>query len=130
MRLRNTQDIGLLLQARRKTLGWSQAHLAGRIGVTRQWVIAMEKGNSGVSMGIVVRALNTLGLKMAVTVGEPDRDPERVFEARNEGTGHVPAGSDIDDIIEDARGKARGDLAILRLPLPVFSARGKTRRNS
>jgi len=116
MRLRNTSDLGLLLQARRKTLRWTQAKLAHQIGITRQWVIALEKGTPGVAIGTVLKAFIALGLTLDANPREPTGDPHA-----------MPRSSDIDDVITNARSEIGNDLSKSRQPLPLSGLRRKTR---
>jgi len=116
MRLKNTRDLGLLLQARRRTLGWSQARLADQLGITRQWVIALEKGTPGVALGTVLKAFTALGLMLDANVREPTGDP-----------GPMPRTSAIDDVIRNARSEAGNDLSKSRQPLPLSGHVRKTR---
>ena len=44
-RLKNTRDIGALIRRRRKDMGIGQAALADKIGVSRAWVIKVERGH-------------------------------------------------------------------------------------
>lgn len=67
MRLRTPREIGLRIRDRRLDLGWSQAELAERIGMTRQWVIGLEKGSTGAALGTVLRTLAELGLVLDVS---------------------------------------------------------------
>ncbi|HUH54333.1 MAG TPA: helix-turn-helix domain-containing protein [Rhodanobacter sp.] len=60
MFIRTPQDIGALLRESRKKAGLGQAELARRIGVSRQWVVEVERGKPRAEMGLVLRALNTL----------------------------------------------------------------------
>jgi HTH-type transcriptional regulator/antitoxin HipB len=66
VRLRTPRELGLRIRDRRLHLGWSQAELAERIGMTRQWVIGLEKGSAGVALGTVLRTLVELGLVLDV----------------------------------------------------------------
>lgn len=61
MFIRTPQDIGALLRDSRKKAGLGQAELASRIGVSRQWVVEVERGKPRAEMGLVLRALNALG---------------------------------------------------------------------
>ena len=60
MFIRTPQDIGALLRESRKKAGLGQAELACRIGVSRQWVVEVERGKPRAEIGLVLRALNTL----------------------------------------------------------------------
>ncbi|MEO5589135.1 MAG: helix-turn-helix domain-containing protein [Gemmatimonadaceae bacterium] len=134
--------IGRVLMATRRALGMSQAELAGQIGVTRQSVIAMEKGSPGLSIGTILRALGVLGL--TIEVKSPDDEaplarPDVIGESptalrspvngpnRQADRATVPATSvvpDIDGIIEDARSGTR--FPIFHQPLPNRARKRKT----
>jgi HTH-type transcriptional regulator/antitoxin HipB len=55
-------------------LGLSQAELAERVGMTRQWVIGLEKGAPGAALGTVLRTLAELGLALDISV--PHQGPQ------------------------------------------------------
>ena len=48
----------------------TQAELARSIGASRSWVFQMERGNPGAEVGLVLKALQALGLMMDVGAGE------------------------------------------------------------
>ncbi|MFC5582697.1 helix-turn-helix domain-containing protein [Rhodanobacter terrae] len=60
MFIRTPQDIGAFLRENRKNAGLGQAELARRIGVSRQWVVEVERGKPRAEIGLVLRALNAL----------------------------------------------------------------------
>lgn len=60
--LRRADDIANLIRARRESLGLSQQALADRLGVSRKWVNEIEQGNSSAKLGLVLRALNEMGI--------------------------------------------------------------------
>jgi y4mF family transcriptional regulator len=62
--LRRADDIASLIKARREALGLSQQALADRLTVSRKWVNEIEQGNSNAKLGIVLRALNELGIDL------------------------------------------------------------------
>jgi DNA-binding XRE family transcriptional regulator len=68
------QDLGRLLRLLRRRRGWTQAQLGEWLSVTRQTVIAMEKGGP-VSMPVAMRAMALLGGK-AVIVEKGAAPPE------------------------------------------------------
>jgi len=123
MRLRNPQDMGHLLKARRRALGLSQAQLAERVGISRQWVVALEKGNPGISIGTVFNSMNTLGLIMTV------HSPDKIGSGRPVSDIHYWEGrpgnatSEIDEVIENARAGTRQGIVIKRKPLPLSRRR-------
>lgn len=78
MRLRNPTDVGLVIRERRKALGLDQRELARRLGVSRQWVVAVERGKPGAGIGLVLRTLAILDLPLTVDLGQkapPAPDP-------------------------------------------------------
>lgn len=64
MRIRTATDLGLVIRERRRTLGLDQRTLADRAGVSRQWVVAVERGKAGAAIGLLLRLLGTLGLRL------------------------------------------------------------------
>ena len=73
--IRDAHGFGQAVRARRLALGLSQAALARDIGVTRQWLIAIERGKSSANLGLVLRLVDALGLQLVLTgVAEPS-DP-------------------------------------------------------
>ncbi len=69
MLIRTPQDLGAVIRERRKQLGLDQAELATRIGVSRQWVIGIERGRARAELGLVLRALDTLGIRLNSATG-------------------------------------------------------------
>lgn len=63
MLITTPRDLGAAIKERRKQLGLGQAELATRAGVSRQWLIQVEGGKPGVAIGLVLRLLNTLGMR-------------------------------------------------------------------
>jgi y4mF family transcriptional regulator len=81
--LRRADDIAGLIKARREALGLSQQALADRLTVSRKWVNEIEQGNSNAKLGLVLRALNELGIDLfgqSATAGNPRSTPEPVDE--------------------------------------------------
>lgn len=62
MRLRSTDNFGAVARRRRRRLGISQAEVASRAGVTRQWLVRFEQGNADVSLSKAFSVLSELGL--------------------------------------------------------------------
>ena len=50
MRIRTIRDIGNAIRGRRHALGWSQADLASRAGLSRKWVSEAERGHTVVGI--------------------------------------------------------------------------------
>nr|WP_301218197.1 helix-turn-helix transcriptional regulator [Agreia sp. PsM10] len=62
VRIRHIEDFGAIARQRRQDLGLSQAEIATRAGVTRQWLVRFERGNSEVSLSKVFSVLTELAL--------------------------------------------------------------------
>ena len=74
----SARDVGLAIRERRKALGLDQASLAKKVGVGRQWIIDIERGKQRAELGLVLRTLKELDLRVfvepraPVPTGEPD----------------------------------------------------------
>ena len=66
MRVRTPRDLGRVLRARRKELGLRQQALADRAGVSRQWVVEIERGKPRAELGLVMRLLRVLDMDVQV----------------------------------------------------------------
>jgi HTH-type transcriptional regulator / antitoxin HipB len=64
MLIRTSTDLGAVIRDRRKRLKLDQSTLAKRIGVSRQWVIAVEHGHPRAEMDLVLRALDALDIRL------------------------------------------------------------------
>lgn len=68
MLIRTPTDLGAVIRERRKQLNLDQAGLAKRIGVSRQWVIGIEQGRARAELGLVLRTLDALGIRLRSTI--------------------------------------------------------------
>lgn len=75
MQIRTPLDLGLAIREKRRKLKLSQAELAGKVGVGRQWVVAVEHGKSRAELGLVLRTLSALGLSLTIDSGDRQREP-------------------------------------------------------
>ena len=91
MILRTPQDIGAIIRQRRRELDLDQRTLADRVGVSRQWIIDVEAGKPRVELGLVLRTLDALGLRL--TTDEPKKSKRPA----------APPVPDIDAIVRAAR---------------------------
>jgi len=81
--------LGAVIRDRRRELGLEQKAVAEKIGVSRHWIMDVEKGKSGVEVGLIFRALRVLGIALdAIPAGTPSK---------------AAASIDIDALIEAAR---------------------------
>ncbi len=74
MQIRNAREIGALVREHRSRLKLSQADLARCVGVSRLWVVLLEKGKSTAQLGLVLRTLDILGITLEV--GEKHSTPK------------------------------------------------------
>lgn len=70
MDVSSLRDIAAIVRGRRRDLGLSQAQVAARARVSRQWVSGFEAGKATAEIGLVIRLLDALDLRLAVTDGE------------------------------------------------------------
>ncbi len=102
MLMRTPVDLGAAIRDHRRRQRLSQQNLAAKIGVSRQWVAAIEKGKGRAAIGLILRALEALGLAVSLA---PDRPPE------NRRPDLADTDTMIDSIIENARDSPRTRLA-------------------
>lgn len=86
MLIRTPADLGAVIRERRKELKLGQAELARRIGTSRQWIVGIEQGHARAELGLVLRALDALDIRLDSGVTPPRK-----------GT------SDLDAIVASAR---------------------------
>ena len=94
MQIRTPLELGLVIREKRRKRKLSQAELAGKVGVGRQWVVAIEQGKARAELGLVLRTLSALGLQLTIDAGDRQREP----------AGPLPL-IDIDAVVDAAKGK-------------------------
>lgn len=97
MRIRTAIDIGLVIRDHRRKLGLDQRVLADRVGVSRQWIVEIEKGKPRAEIGLVLRTLETLGLDLIIDARGTSAPQPTV----------AVVDVDIDALIDKARGGKR-----------------------
>lgn len=95
MQIRTPLDLGLVIRQERRHLGLNQTDLARRVGVGRQWIVAIEHGKARAELGLVLRTLAALDLTLAVDGGS---------DAAKQKDGSV-ASIDIDAVVDAAKGR-------------------------
>jgi HTH-type transcriptional regulator / antitoxin HipB len=73
MLVRTPSDLGAAIRDRRKQLRLDQSTFAKRIGVSRQWVIDVERGHARAAMGLVLRAIDALGIRLDASMDQTTR---------------------------------------------------------
>lgn len=89
MLIRTPKDLGAALRDHRRRRDLDQQALADKIGASRQWVVEVEKGKPRAEVGLVLRALDALGLALSVAENPPSKQ--------------AAPGVDIDQIVDEAR---------------------------
>lgn len=95
MHIRTPLDLGLVIRQQRRHLGLNQTDLASRVGVGRQWIVAIEHGKARAELGLVLRTLAALDLTLAVDGGSDT--------AKRKDSGVAPI--DIDAVVDAAKGR-------------------------
>ena len=70
MRIENMSDVAKIVRQRRRSLNYTQTQLAQKIGASREWVIRLEKGYSGLEVGLVLATLHALNIKLTLSLEE------------------------------------------------------------
>jgi transcriptional regulator with XRE-family HTH domain len=67
----NTRELGLQVQAKRKEKGFSQAELGDLVGISRNYVSMIERGEAeNISMKVLAQLAVALGTSPSVLTGE------------------------------------------------------------
>lgn len=64
--------MGQSIRIAREQRGWTQAELARRVGVSRQWIISLEQGSPNARLGLVLSTLGHLDLTIDLRHSPPD----------------------------------------------------------
>lgn len=79
VRIHTAAQLGAATRAQRNAQGLTQAELAGRAGISRRTLIAIEQGHPAGEIGRVLDVLHALGLDIALTpapAGHDDGDED------------------------------------------------------
>ena len=76
MTLHNAEQLGAAIRLKRREKGLTQSELAKLLGAERKWVLNLESGNSKAEIGLILRAIEVLGLRAFLTdKSQPERGP-------------------------------------------------------
>ena len=75
MKITSTRDLAVAVRGRRQSLGLSQTDLATRAGVSRPWLSDVEAGKPTAEIGLVIRLVDALGLRLDLTP-ENNQNPD------------------------------------------------------
>lgn len=91
MLVRTPADLGAVIRDRRRQLKLDQATFAKRIGVSRYWVIMIERNHPRAALGLVLRAIDALDIQLDANIREANH--------------RRPNAADIDAIVAKAKRK-------------------------
>ena len=66
MQVKTSKDLGALVREQRTRLGLTQEELAARVGVSRLWIVQLEKAKPTAQIGLILRTFQELGLSLDV----------------------------------------------------------------
>ena len=69
MLTRTPADLGAFIRERRTKLGLDQRSLAQKVGISRKWIIEIEKGKPRAEIGLILRTLKALGVSLELSDG-------------------------------------------------------------
>jgi HTH-type transcriptional regulator/antitoxin HipB len=101
MRVRTPSELGALIRDYRMRHNLDQKSLAETVGVSRQWIVEIEKGKTRAPLGLVLRTLGALGI---VLDAQQETPPSPKGKNKSHG---VDAYVDINTIVAGARKKRK-----------------------
>ena len=72
MQVRTPTELGALIRDYRRRHNLNQKSLAESVGVSRQWIVEIEKGKPRAEIALVLRTIDALGI--ALTAGETGKE--------------------------------------------------------
>ena len=93
--INSLRDLVAAVRGRRKSLGWTQSELANRAHVSRQWISEFEAGKPTAELGLTIRLLDALDLRLTLDTSE-ERHPAREQSAVT---------VDLDAVLDDYRSR-------------------------
>jgi HTH-type transcriptional regulator / antitoxin HipB len=100
VRVRTPSELGALIRDYRIRHNLHQKSLAASVGVSRQWIVEIEKGKARAPLGLVLRTLGALGIVL-------DAQQETASPKGKNKSHGVDAYVDINTIVADARKKRK-----------------------
>lgn len=83
MQVKTSQDIGALIRDQRNKHALTQQQLAAQVGVSRLWIVQLEKGKPTAQLGLALRALKALGVSLDAVVSPTDKSDRKNESAVN-----------------------------------------------
>ena len=79
MYIETPSDLGSAIRERRRQRSWGQQTLADHVGVSRQWIVAIEQGKPRAEIGLLLKTLQVLEIKLEIP-GEARTDAVAIAE--------------------------------------------------
>ena len=95
MHIRTIRELGGIIRQTREDTGLTQAALAERLGVRRQRILYLERGEGEMGLPFVFSVLRELGLMIKI-------QREAIDVKTDEAHKEVPAPYDIDTIVDES----------------------------
>ncbi len=73
MEVQSVRELAAAISGLRQEKGWSQATLAEKAGVGREWIIHLEKAKPTVEIGLVLGTLKALGVRLSIEPQVPTK---------------------------------------------------------
>jgi transcriptional regulator with XRE-family HTH domain len=107
-RFRTPLELGALIRGLRTDRGWTQAELARRAEVGRQWLVAVERGQrAGAELALVLRVLNVLGAELFARTAQ--RPVNVDIPAASATASATPPAIDLDALIDEFTSRTHQD---------------------
>lgn len=90
MKLRTARDVGAAIRDWRKKRGFDQGELADKVGVSRRWIVQVERGKPRAAQNLVLKTFYVLGVSL--TIADAGEKSGRGVDA-----------PDIDAVVDEAR---------------------------
>jgi HTH-type transcriptional regulator/antitoxin HipB len=101
MRVRTPSELGALIRDYRTRQKLDQKSLAATVGVSRQWIVEIEKGKARAPLGLILQTLGALGIVL-------DAQQETPPSPKDKSASHgADAYVDINSIVAGARKKKK-----------------------
>lgn len=71
VQIKTARELGALIREQRTQCNWTQEELASRVGVSRLWIVQVEKGKPTAQIGLVLRTLKELSVALDVSAALP-----------------------------------------------------------
>ncbi|GAA1705994.1 hypothetical protein GCM10009745_62300 [Kribbella yunnanensis] len=71
MEIRSARNLGAAVRDARRRQGLTQQELARRAGVSREWLVRLEKGHARLELQLVLNTLAAVGLVLEVSDDDP-----------------------------------------------------------